>query len=84
MYTVEFTSAAARQVRKLPRPAQVRVLGAIELLGTDPRPPGARKLAGEATAWRMRVGEYRVIYDVIDRSLVVTVVRVGHRREVYR
>ena len=84
MYTVEFTSAAARQVRKLPRPAQVRVLGAIELLGTDPRPPGARKLAGEATAWRMRVGEYRVIYDVFDRSLIVTVVRVGHRREVYR
>lgn len=84
MYTVEFTSAAARQVRKLPRPAQVRVLGAIELLGTDPRLPGARKLAGEATAWRMRVGEYRVIYDVFDRSLIVTVVRVGHRREVYR
>lgn len=84
MYAVEFTSAAARQVRKLPRPAQVRVLGAIELLGTDPRLPGARKLAGEATAWRMRVGEYRVIYDVFDRSLIVTVVRVGHRREVYR
>lgn len=84
MYAVEFTSAAARQVRKLSRPAQVRVLGAIELLGTDPRPPGARKLAGEATAWRMRVGEYRVIYDVFDRSLIVTVVRVGHRREVYR
>lgn len=84
MYAVEFTSAAARQVRKLPRPAQVRVLGAIELLGTDPRPPGARKLAGEATAWRMRVGEYRVIYDVFDRSLIVTVVRVGHRCEVYR
>lgn len=84
MYAVEFTSAAARQVRKLSRPAQVRVLGAIELLGTDPRLPGARKLAGEATAWRMRVGEYRVIYDVFDRSLIVTVVRVGHRREVYR
>lgn len=82
-YRVEFTTAAARQVKKLPRPARDRILDAIEDLGEDPRPHGVKKLSGEQTAWRIRIGEYRVIYDVFDAELVVTVVRAGHRREVY-
>lgn len=82
-YHVEFTTAAARQVRKLSRPVRDRVLDAIEDLGEDPRPHGATKLVGEQTAWRIRIGDYRVIYDVFDSELVVTVVRAGHRREVY-
>ena len=82
-YRVEFTTAAARQVKKLPRPARDRLLTAIEGLQDDPRPHGAKKLTGEQTAWRIRVGDYRVIYDVLDAELVVTVVRAGHRRDVY-
>ncbi len=82
-YRVEFTSAAARQVRKLPRPARDRVLDAIEDLGEDPRPHGAKKLVGERTAWRIRIGDYRVLYDVFDSELTVSVVRAAHRREVY-
>lgn len=82
-YRVEFTTAAARQVRKLPRPARDRVLEAISGLREDPRPPAAKKLVGEQTAWRVRFGDYRVIYDVFDGELVVTVVRAGHRRDVY-
>lgn len=82
-YRVEFTTAAARQVRKLPRPARDRVLDAIEDLGEDPRPHGAKKLVGEHTAWRIRIGDYRVIYDVFDTELTVSVVRAAHRREVY-
>jgi len=82
-YRVEFTTAAARQVRKLPRAARDRVLDAIEALGEDPRPHGAKKLVGELTAWRVRIGDYRVIYDVFDSELTVTVVRAAHRREVY-
>jgi mRNA interferase RelE/StbE len=82
-YRVEFTAAAARQVRKLPRPSRDRVLDAIEDLGEDPRPYGAKKLVGEQTAWRVRIGHYRVIYDVFDSELTVTVVRAAHRREVY-
>ena len=81
-YPVESTTAAARQVRKLSRPVRDRVLDAIEDLGEDPRPHGATKLVGEQTAWRIRIGDYRVIYDVFDSELVVTVVRAGHRREV--
>lgn len=82
-YRVEFTTAAARQVKKLPRQARDRVLGEIEGLADNPRPHGAKKLDGEDTAWRIRVGDYRVIYDIFDTELTVTVVRAGHRREVY-
>ena len=82
-YRVEFTTAAARLVRKLPRPARDRILDAIADLRRDPRPHGSKKLIGEQTAWRVRVGDYRVIYDVFDDELIVTVVRAAHRREVY-
>lgn len=82
-YRVEFTTAAARQVTKLPRPMRDRVLDEIQGLADDPRPHGAKKLVGERTAWRIRVGDYRVIYDVFDDELTVTVVRTAHRREVY-
>ena len=81
-FSVEFTSAAARQVKKLPRRARDQVLSAVEGLAADPRPHGAKKLVGEDTAWRIRVGDYRVIYDVFDAELTVTVVRAAHRREV--
>ena len=82
-YRIGFTTAAARQVKKLPHPARERVLQLVEGLAEDPRPHGARKLVGEQTAWRIRAGDYRVIYDVFDDELTVTVVRAGHRRDVY-
>lgn len=82
-YSVEFTAAAARQVKKLPRPARDRVLDAIDGLADSPRPHGSKKLVGEQTAWRIRIGDYRVIYDVFDAELTVSVVRAAHRREVY-
>lgn len=82
-YSIEFTAAAARQVRKLPRPARDRVLDAIDGPADNPRPHGAKKLVGEQTAWRIRIGDYRVIYDVFDAELTVSVVRAAHRREVY-
>ena len=82
-YRINFTTAAARQIRKLPRPARERVLQVVEMLTEDPRPNGARKLVGEEAAWRIRAGDYRVIYDVFDDELLVTVVRAGHRRDLY-
>ncbi len=83
-YTVEFTTAAARQIKKLPPPIRARILDSIEKLGDDPRPPAATKLVGEATAWRLRVGAYRVIYDIDDEVLTIVIVRASHRRDVYR
>lgn len=82
-YLVQFTTAAARQVKTLPRLARDRVLEAIQDLAEEPRPRNSKKLSGEQTAWRIRVGAYRVIYDVADSELTVTVVRAAHRREVY-
>lgn len=82
-YTVEFTTAAAREFRKLDAPIRRRLLDAIETLGDDPRPHGARKLVGYDDAWRIRVGDYRVLYEVFDEAVVVTVFKVGHRRAVY-
>ena len=83
-YTVEFSRAADREFRKLPAQIQSRLRARIESLSLNPRPVDSKKLAGSENAWRIRVGEYRVVYEVHDRILYVLVVRVAHRREVYR
>ena len=77
-------SSSRQQLRKLPRPARDRVLDAIEDLADDPHPFGSRKLVDGQSAWRIRVGDYRVIYEIDDGELLVTVIRAAHRREVYR
>ena len=81
-YRVELRPAAIRALRKLEPGARDRIKGAIALLALDPRPPAARALHGRS-ALRVRVGEYRIIYTVADDVLLVVVVTVGHRREVY-
>ncbi|QOQ39758.1 type II toxin-antitoxin system RelE family toxin [Trueperella pecoris] len=83
-YRVELTTAAARQIKKLPHEARGRILDALEKLADDPRPRGAKKLVGEQNAWRIRLGDYRIIYDIFDDILTATIVRAGHRREIYR
>ena len=83
-YALEFRPAALRQLRKLPKDALRAIRSATDALRGAPRPAGAAKLAGTDDLWRIRVGSYRVIYTIDDDVLVVTVVRVGHRREVYR
>lgn len=83
-YAVTFTRAAERALRKIDRPVQRRLLDSIEDLRDDPRPPGARTLQGGQGLLRVRVGDYRVVYRVHDDELVVLVVTLGHRREVYR
>jgi mRNA interferase RelE/StbE len=83
-YTVEFTPAAAKALSRVERRTRLRIAGVIELLAVDARPPGARMLrGGERGVWRVRVGDYRVIYTVEDQRLVVLVVRVAHRRQAY-
>jgi mRNA interferase RelE/StbE len=81
-YRIELRPAAVRALRKIDRPARERIQGAIALLATDPRPPSARPLRGRP-ALRVRVGNYRIIYTIRDDVLLVVVVTVGHRREVY-
>lgn len=81
-YRVELRPAAARALRKLDPQVQRRIQGAIGLLAQDPRPPGARALQGRP-GLRVRVGDYRIIYTVEDDVLLVVVVRLGHRRDIY-
>jgi mRNA interferase RelE/StbE len=83
-YRVEIARRAARTLAALPRREQQRVRTAIDLLADVPRPPGCVALRGEEAAYRVRVGDYRVVYEVQNDVLVVQVVRVGHRRDVYR
>lgn len=82
-YRLEFTTGADRQFRNLPQDVQERLTPSIDALLRNPRPPGIKKLKGE-DAYRLRVGDYRIIYEVHDKVLIVLVVGVGHRREVYR
>ena len=82
-YRIELRPAVARAMRKLDPDVQPRIRGAIALLAGVPRPPTARALRGRP-GWRVRVGDYRVIYTVDDDVLLVVVVALGHRRDVYR
>ncbi len=82
-YRLEFSPAAARQLRRLDRPTAVRIRGATEALRERPRPPGATALQGRRGYLRIRVGDYRIIYSVHDDRLLVLVVALGHRRDVY-
>ncbi|MDO5629300.1 MAG: type II toxin-antitoxin system RelE/ParE family toxin [Mobilicoccus sp.] len=83
-YRIELSPAATRQLRKLDPSARRRVQAAIELLAQEPRPSGAKKLAGGAGEWRVRTGDYRIVYEVHDGVLLILVLAVGHRREIYR
>jgi mRNA interferase RelE/StbE len=83
-YRVTLAPAARRQIRKLDPPARRRVQAALELLSVEPRPPAGAQLVGGAGEWRVRVGDYRIVYEIHDRELVVLVLAAGHRREIYR
>ena len=83
-YSIEVTPRARRELFKLPGNVSRRVEDAISALADDPRPAGARTLTGEGDLYRVRVGGYRVVYSVQDDVLLVLVVKVGHRRDVYR
>ena len=81
-YIVQILPVATRAIRKLPPEAKRRIQAAIELLAEDPRPPSAMKLTARPE-WRVRTGDYRVLYRIEDRILTVVVVHAGHRRDVY-
>jgi mRNA interferase RelE/StbE len=84
-YVFRWRERAVRQLKAIPQTAALTILRAMTPLGDDPRRPDAnvKKLAGYEGRYRLRVGDYRVIYDVFDAELVVLVVGVGHRREIY-
>ena len=82
-YTVEILRSAQKQLSRINIEDQDRIISSIRALGDDPRPSGCKKLSGRS-GWRIRVGDYRVLYEIHDDHLVILVVAIGHRGEVYR
>jgi mRNA interferase RelE/StbE len=83
-YQVFFKPSADRQLSKLSLSLQQRIVAEVAMLANEPRPPGVVKLAGCENLWRIRIGQYRVLYEIHDDRLIVLVLRVAHRRDVYR
>jgi mRNA interferase RelE/StbE len=82
-YAIIVAPAARRQLRKLDPVARRRIQAAIDLLAENPRPPAAKRLVNFTGEWRVRIGDYRIVYDIEDDQLVVLVLSAGHRREIY-
>ena len=83
MYNVTITGRAEREMKRLDRVVKNRVVTAILALGDDPRPPGCIKVKGEEKLWRIRVGDWRVGYEIDDTAREVVVIRIAHRSEFY-
>jgi mRNA interferase RelE/StbE len=83
-YQIKFVKQAARQFKALPPQEQERLQPKIDALAGEPRPNGVVKLAGEDDLYRIRVGDYRIIYCIQDEQLLILVVKIGHRKDVYR
>lgn len=83
-YEILFTPAAEKQLNKLPSNVRVILKRSIDDLANNPRPHGVEKLSGGGLEYRIREGDYRIIYEIRDDVLVVVIVKMGHRRSVYR
>jgi mRNA interferase RelE/StbE len=83
-YSVVLRPAAVRDLKGLSSEVQSRIEAAIDRLKENPRPPGSKKLVGFENEWRLRAGDYRVLYIIDDAARRVTVARIAHRREAYR
>lgn len=83
-YKIEFSKAASKQFKKLSSELQDRIQTKIDDLALEPRPDGVKKLKGEENSYRIRVGDYRVVYDIYDDVLLITIIKIGHRSKVYK
>lgn len=82
-YQVELAPAAVRQLKKFTPDVRRRIQAVLELLAEDPRPPASTQLVGGVGEWRVRSGDYRVIYEIHEQQVLVLVLRMGHRRDIY-
>jgi len=82
-YAVEFTKSAQKELNKLPNQIRLRIAKAVYKLSLEPRKGNVRPMVG-SKSWRLRVGDFRIIYDIYDNKLIVLIIRVRHRKNVYR
>jgi mRNA interferase RelE/StbE len=83
-YEIEISRTAETQLKKLPEEDQRRVVRAVLALAEEPHPRGSRKLSGYDDVFRIRVGRYRVLYSIFERRLVIIILKIGHRKDIYR
>ena len=83
-YRVALTASAEKELQGLPSKVVTRIMPHLEKLEASPRPPGCKKLKGADKEWRIRVGDYRIVYEIDDAAKTVDVTRIAHRREVYQ
>ena len=83
-YKIEWKKSASKELKQLDRLVIPKVVKAVEKLATNPTPPGGRKIRGSEHTYRIRLGEYRIIYSIKSNVLVIEVISVGHRKEIYR
>lgn len=84
MYNVVVSKKAAKELSDLPKTAWKRISEQIDALAEEPRPDGCKKLKGEESTYRVREGDYRIVYEVSDKEITVLIIRVAHRKDVYR
>ena len=84
LYRVIFSKSAQKELDKLPKTFGLKVLSKIESLAANPRPSGCKKLEGSKTGYRIRVNDYRVIYSIFDAELIVDIIKIDDRKQVYR
>lgn len=82
-YSLEIKRSAAKELAALPKQDRTRIITRIHALAHEPRPPGSEKLSGQER-YRIRQGDYRILYEIHDAVLIVMVVKIAHRRDVYR
>jgi mRNA interferase RelE/StbE len=83
-YQVNWRRSTKKDLRRISPPDVARIVNVVATLCDDPRPVGCKKMSGSDCAYRLRVGNYRIIYEVYDDTIIVEVIKVGHRRDVYR
>ncbi len=83
-YSIRILPAAQRQLAKLDPPLRGAIAAAIDALAENPRPPGVKKLSGKENLWRIRVADYRILYQIFDKQMVIIIVAIGHRIDIYR
>lgn len=83
-YKIEWKRAAIKELEKLPRPMISKIVSAVDHLSSNPYPHGVRKLVSTENSYRIRIGDYRVLYNIVENKLIVEIIRVGHRKDIYR
>ena len=82
-YQIEWRRSTRKEIRRINRSVVPRIIEAVESLSIEPRPVGCKKMRGSECAYRIRVGDYRIVYEIYDHRILIEVIRVGHRRDIY-